>query len=64
MKSGEDMRNVDFAIEQSKVALMESMGEELGFIYEALCNEVAWVHHKWSEYVVLFRAQKNPVLTC
>ena len=44
----------DFAIEQSKVALMESMGEELGVIYEALWIEVASVHFRWSEYVVLF----------
>lgn len=30
------------------------MGAELGALYSALWQEVAWIHSKWAQYVVLF----------
>ncbi|MFC1488591.1 hypothetical protein ACFL6B_01955 [Thermodesulfobacteriota bacterium] len=33
---------------------IKSMGEELGTIFHALWNEVAWICMKWNQYVELF----------
>jgi hypothetical protein len=33
---------------------IKSMGEELGSIFHALWNEVAWIYMKWNQYVELF----------
>jgi hypothetical protein len=33
---------------------IESMGEELGTIFHALWNEMAWIYTKWNQYVELF----------
>ncbi len=33
---------------------LDAMGPELGIIYNALRNEVAWVHAKWNQYQQLY----------
>lgn len=33
---------------------LEAMGPELGRLFYCLWNECAWLHLKWSEYVILF----------
>ena len=40
--------------EESKTDHIDGMGEELGRLYDALWQEVAWLHMKWREYVTLF----------
>jgi hypothetical protein len=38
-----------------------AMGEPLGVLYSALWQEVAWVHRRWLEYVVLFGTKPSRV---
>jgi hypothetical protein len=40
--------------DESKSENIARMGVELGELYSALWQEVAWVHAKWAEYVELF----------
>lgn len=40
---------------------LEKMGPELGSIYSGLWNEVAWLHAKWDEYVVLFGTKPSRI---
>jgi hypothetical protein len=37
------------------------MGQELGDLYSALWQEVAWLHAKWEEYVALFGTKESRV---
>jgi AbiU2 len=37
------------------------MGDELGKVYSALWQEVAWVHAKWSDFVTLFGTKASRV---
>lgn len=37
------------------------MGDELGRLYSALWQEVAWIHSKWAQYVVLFGTKPERV---
>jgi AbiU2 len=47
---------------QGKAAHVLAMGEDLGQIYDALWQQVAWLHRKWSEYVVLFGTKESRVV--
>jgi len=47
--------------EEVKRDHIERMGEELGSLYTALQNEVAWVYSKWWEYVELFGTKPSRV---
>ncbi len=40
--------------EESKKEYIACMGEDLGKVFHALWQEVAWLHVKWGEYVELF----------
>lgn len=37
------------------------MGRDLGELYSALWQEVAWVHSKWAEYVELFGTKESRI---
>ena len=37
------------------------MGEGLGTIYDALWQQIAWVHAKWSEFVVVFGTKESRI---
>jgi hypothetical protein len=37
------------------------MGEPLGRVYHALCNELAWAYVKWGEYVTLFGTKPSRI---
>jgi hypothetical protein len=37
------------------------MGEEIGLVYDALWQEVAWIHKKWEEYVALFGTSQGRI---
>lgn len=47
--------------DEAKAEHIRLMGEELGTIYCALWQEVAWVHAKWSDFVTLFGTKKSRV---
>lgn len=47
--------------EEAKTEHIRLMGDELGTIYSALWQEVAWVHGKWSDFVVLFGTKESRV---
>ncbi|MEA5114769.1 MAG: hypothetical protein VB050_12160 [Geobacteraceae bacterium] len=47
--------------EEVKQHHFESMGDELGGLYHALWNELAWLHSKWKEYVDLFGTKPSRI---
>src|SRR5258708_35007906 len=47
--------------EEAKAEHIRLMGEDLGSIYDALWQQIAWVHAKWSEYLVLFGTKESRV---
>src|SRR5262245_20632655 len=47
--------------EEARAHSIELMGPELGEIYAALWQEVAWIHSKWAEYVVLYGTKESRV---
>lgn len=40
--------------EQAKSDHIAKMGDEIGSVYSALWQEVAWINRKWAQYVELF----------
>ncbi|MDP9120057.1 MAG: hypothetical protein M3O15_01620 [Acidobacteriota bacterium] len=48
--------------EESKAKHIAAMGEELGSVYHALRQQVAWLSLKWSEYLVLFGTRESRVI--
>jgi hypothetical protein len=40
---------------------VEAMGPDLGAVQARLWNECAWLHLKWSEYVILFGTSRNRI---
>jgi len=51
-----------YTAEEAKAMSVAAMGKELGSIYDALWQQVAWLFRKWSEYVVLFGTKESRVL--
>lgn len=47
--------------EEIKIRHIEKMGVDLGTQFDALWQEVVWVHSKWAEYVELFGKNKERV---
>jgi hypothetical protein len=47
--------------EQAKADNIRLMGEDLGQIYHALWQQIAWVHAKWSEHVILFGTKESRI---
>jgi hypothetical protein len=47
--------------EEAKQDHIARMGLDLGSVYDALWQQVAWVHAKWSDYVVLFGTSESRV---
>ena len=47
--------------EAAKAEHVRLMGDDLGTIYSALWQEVAWVHGKWSDFVALFGTKESRV---
>lgn len=48
--------------DESKAIHISRMGRELGSLYDALWQQVVWVHRRWSEYVVLFGTKESRVI--
>ena len=40
--------------EEAKADNIRAMGQELGLLYDALWQQVAWLYNKWAQYVELF----------
>ncbi len=51
-------RNTD----EAKQANIEKMGEPLGVVYSALCQEVSLMHLEWNEYVELFGTKPERII--
>ncbi len=47
--------------DEARAEHIHIMGEELGSLYDALWQEVAWLYGKWSEYVALFGTRESRV---
>lgn len=47
--------------EEVKQHHVEQMGEDLGSLFHALWNEVAWLYSKWGEYVELFGTKPSRI---
>lgn len=47
--------------DEAKAEHIRLMGTELGTIYSALWQEVAWVHAKWADFVVLFGTKESRI---
>jgi len=40
--------------EQVRGERLQVLGPDLGSLYDALCDEVTWLHAKWNQYRILF----------
>ena len=47
--------------EETKNHYISQMGDELGSLFHALWQEVAWLHNEWHEYVQLFGTKQSRV---
>jgi hypothetical protein len=47
--------------DQALAENIAAMGRELGELYSALWQEVAWIHSKWAEYVQLFGVKESRI---
>jgi hypothetical protein len=47
--------------EESKASNIEKMGQKLGEQYSELWQDIAYVHMKWGEYVVLFGTKPSRI---
>src|SRR5665811_1662354 len=47
--------------EEAKQHHIDVMGEDLGSLYHALWNELAWLYSKWGEYVELFGTEPSRI---
>lgn len=45
--------------EESKQARIVAMGQELGALYDAIWQQVAWLHNKWEQYVELYGTKES-----
>lgn len=45
--------------EESKQANINAMGQELGPLYDAMWQQVAWLHQKWEQYVELYGTKES-----
>jgi hypothetical protein len=50
-----------YTADEAKAERVRAMGAELGVLYDALWQQVAWLYVKWSEYVVLFGTKESRV---
>ena len=52
---------MELTAEQARVRSVEVMGPELGETYEALWQEIVWLHSKWAEYAALYGTKESRV---
>lgn len=47
--------------DEAKAVNIHAMGEELGSLYDALWQQVAWLHNKWAQYVELYGTKPSRI---
>ena len=52
---------MELTAEQARARSVQAMGQELGETYEALWQEIVWLHSKWAEYAALYGAKESRV---
>ena len=52
---------MELTAEQARARSVQVMGQELGETYEALWQEIVWVHRKWAEYATLYGTKESRV---
>lgn len=52
---------MELTAEEARARSVQVMGLELGETYEALWQEIVWLHSKWAEYVTLYGAKESRV---
>jgi len=52
---------MDLTAEQARARSVQVMGQELGETYEALGQEIVWLHSKWAEYAALYGTKESRV---
>lgn len=52
---------MNLTAEQARARSVQVMGQELGETYEALWQEIVWLHSKWAEYAVLYGTKESRV---
>jgi len=48
--------------EEARTRSVQAMGLQLGEMYEALWQEIVWLHSKWAEYVALYGTKESRVV--
>lgn len=52
---------MNLTAEQPQARSVQVMGQELGETYEALWQEIVWLHSKWAEYAALYGTKESRV---
>jgi hypothetical protein len=52
---------MELTAEQARARSVQAMGLELGETYEALWQEIVWLHSKWAEYAALYGTKESRV---
>lgn len=52
---------MELTAEQARARSVRAMGQELGETYEALWQEIVWLHSKWAEYAALYGTKESRV---
>ncbi|TWT10640.1 hypothetical protein [Reyranella sp. CPCC 100927] len=55
------MSGRNFTAEEAKAERVRRMGEPLGVVFDALWQDVVWLHVKWEEYVELYGKRQSRV---
>jgi len=53
---------MELTAEQARARSVQVMGLELGETYEALWQEIVWLHSKWAEYLALYGTKESRVV--
>lgn len=52
---------MNLTADQVRARSVQVMGQELGETYEALWQEIVWLHSKWAEYAALYGTKESRV---
>jgi len=51
------------SVEKSMQNYIKLMGNDLGMVYNYLCQDIYWLHSEWAEYIALYGTNKSRVDT-
>jgi hypothetical protein len=52
---------MELTAKQARARSVQAMGQELGETYEALWQEIVWLHSKWAEFAALYGTKESRV---